>query len=124
MSKLGCLCGHVIRDQSDSLPYKAAFIRDRDDQFLFDQITKDAAKFTEAASVEGMAPHIAAQLPDGASITATELFVDRISSAFAGLASDMYECESCGRIWLQKKGTNTFVSFKPDEGDYHAVLAV
>jgi len=33
MSKLGCVCGHVIVDQTDQIPYKASFITDVD---LFD----------------------------------------------------------------------------------------
>ncbi|WP_336936948.1 hypothetical protein [Acinetobacter modestus] len=33
MSKLGCVCGHVIVDQIDQTPYKASFITDVD---LFD----------------------------------------------------------------------------------------
>lgn len=30
MSKLGCVCGHVIVDQTDQIPYKASFITDVD----------------------------------------------------------------------------------------------
>jgi hypothetical protein len=30
MSKLRCTCGHVIRDQTDNLPYKAYFVPDED----------------------------------------------------------------------------------------------
>ncbi|WP_241775545.1 hypothetical protein [Acinetobacter venetianus] len=33
MSKLGCVCGHVIVDQTNYIPYKASFITDVD---LFD----------------------------------------------------------------------------------------
>lgn len=29
MSKLGCVCGHVIRDQTDNLPYKGFILRDK-----------------------------------------------------------------------------------------------
>lgn len=123
MSKLGCICGHVIVDQSDSLPYKATFFRGHDDQQLVDQITRDTEDLAIAASADRLVAHIANSYPDGSSITVTDFIADRISSAFAILASDMYECEGCGRIWLQKKGANTFVSFRPDDGNYNAILA-
>ena len=32
MSKLGCICGHTIVDQTDNIPYKAYFIRDQDQE--------------------------------------------------------------------------------------------
>ncbi len=35
MSKLRCLCGHVIVDQTDYLPYKAYFIADEDEEDFF-----------------------------------------------------------------------------------------
>ena len=40
MSKLGCICGHVIRDQTDYIPYKASFIPDKLDYQLLDEIQK------------------------------------------------------------------------------------
>ena len=47
MSKLGCICGHVIRDQTDFIPYKARFIRDQDDESYHAYID-DIAAFIDA----------------------------------------------------------------------------
>lgn len=40
MSKLGCTCGHVIRDNTDYLPHKASFIPDKLDYQMLDEIKK------------------------------------------------------------------------------------
>lgn len=40
MSKLGCTCGHIIRDQTDRLPYKARFLRDYDTDAVYEAIEK------------------------------------------------------------------------------------
>ena len=47
MSKLGCICGHVIRDQTDFIPYKARFIRDQDSEEYY-TFTSDIEAFIEA----------------------------------------------------------------------------
>ena len=53
MSKLGCVCGHVIRDQTDDIAYKARFVRDQDYEGFY-AYAGDIAAFiaaTQAASV-------------------------------------------------------------------------
>ena len=36
MSKFGCTCGHVIRDQTDYLPYKGQVLKDQDKEAFFE----------------------------------------------------------------------------------------
>ncbi len=33
-----------------------------------------------------------------------------------------YECEMCGRLWINRKGSNEFLSYAPDSNQYEAVL--
>ncbi len=35
MAQFECLCGHIIRDQTDVLPYKGTFLPDEDDEVSF-----------------------------------------------------------------------------------------
>lgn len=35
-----------------------------------------------------------------------------------------YECEACGRLWLNRKGSNGFLSYSPDSNRYEGVLAL
>ncbi|HEX9936928.1 MAG TPA: hypothetical protein VGB15_07390 [Longimicrobium sp.] len=48
MSKLACTCGHVIRDQAGSLPWKAHLYADQDTDRLFDDT---AALIAECAAL-------------------------------------------------------------------------
>lgn len=34
-----------------------------------------------------------------------------------------YECEACGRLWLNRKGSNAFLSYSPDSNRYEGVLS-
>lgn len=43
---------------------------------------------------------------------------------YAASSTCVYECQNCGRLWVQRGAENRFVSFAPDSGTYEAVLAV
>jgi hypothetical protein len=36
MSKLGCICGHIIADNTDSIPYKGNLLKDQDSERFWD----------------------------------------------------------------------------------------
>lgn len=63
MSKLECSCGHVIRDQSDDLRYKAYFLRDFDEPALFDPITKESQALVEAERSSEQGAAVGARRP-------------------------------------------------------------
>lgn len=54
MAKIGCTCGHTIRDQTDSLPYKASLLRDVDRDPFFDWLIEETQSFVEAAQREAV----------------------------------------------------------------------
>ena len=125
MSKLGCTCGHTIRDQTDCLPYKGRFLRDYDIDAVCDAIERECEALI-AAVVAGdreswlrrhfleMYPR---DLPNGA------VFHDFVSSLLREFLDVVYECEACGRLWVQRPGTdNEFASFAPEAGKVERVL--
>ncbi len=48
MSKLGCVCGHTIVDQTDFLPYKAHIREDEDVQKPIELLADILARYYEA----------------------------------------------------------------------------
>ena len=49
MSKMGCACGHVIRDQTDDLPYKATVLPDQRLYSFFEWVTEETQSYVGAA---------------------------------------------------------------------------
>ncbi|QOW45847.1 MULTISPECIES: hypothetical protein [Acinetobacter] len=109
MSKLGCLCGHVIRDQTDYIPYKASFISDKLDFAMLDELEKRIEMY-KLKMAEGK------KLPD-------YYLYDSLSGVDINFRKHMYECVNCGRIWLQTT-ENNFKSYLSETGQYEAVLDV
>lgn len=94
MSRLFCTCGHTITDITDYLPYKAYYTPDEDmEQALHDAEEKYRA--TVEARERGE----------------VRVFIHPVFT----VARVMYECEACGRLWLQtERHTNEFVPYQPE----------
>lgn len=124
MAKLLCNCGHIIRDQTDYLPYKATFIPDEDNEVAVSETVKRIAQFIQAiesgqkeAYFQGHYGEIRKYEDD------MSLLWDLISylDVFSRL---IYECENCGRLWIQKHKEldhNIYSSYLP-EMDIRGVL--
>lgn len=123
MSKLGCRCGHVIVDQTDSLPYKASLLRDEVENAFWEEVNHEL-KLLMTAAESGDKAVIADAFGKFApwGNVADEL-ESRISSLYIHRTLDVYECTNCGRLWVQKGTGNQFVSFVPEEGGYQAILS-
>ena len=86
MTKLLCKCEHVISDTTDDLPYKGEIVADADWEAVWGRISELGA----------------AGIAD---------FTDKISAIRLEHCRTAYECQNCGRLWVQKSpGSNTFVS--------------
>ncbi len=125
MSKLGCTCGHVIRDQTDRLPYKARFLRDFDDEAVFDAIERECEALVAAVAAGDREAWLRRHyneayprdLPHGA------VFHDFVSILLVEYLDTVYECEACGRLWVQRPGTdNEFAAYVPEAGKPERVL--
>jgi hypothetical protein len=112
MSKLGCVCGHVIRDQTDFVPYKAMFIRDQDDED-YHAYADDIAAFIEAIKAdkrtEWIKSHFSVSYP--IDIPNSHIINDIIMNYEVKFTGTLYQCENCSRVKIQVQGTNLFASF-------------
>jgi len=118
MSKLGCACGHIIRDQTDGLPYKASLLRDTVLTTFFDWLAEETQSYvvaTETGAVDAWlsargygAGYIALNLSHG------QILHDHIHTQYILAKRDMYECTNCGRVHVETSQPNAFVSYSPD----------
>lgn len=125
MSKLLCKCGHIIRDQTDQLPYKARFLCDFDDDLVFDKLSGECALLVQSVAAgdreSWLKRHFLDRYPR--SLSDGSIFSDFMAGMMTQFFRDMYECENCGRLWIQKSGTlNEFASYVPDSGKLERVL--
>lgn len=119
MSKLGCVCGHTIRDQSNALPYKASLLRDIDQDRFFDWLIEETQSFVEAAQRGAVdawllekgygQEYVLLKLPHG------HILHDHIHSQYVEYKRDLYECTNCGRVLIETAQSNAFASFSPDK---------
>jgi len=126
MSKLRCPCGHVIADNTDSIPYKARILPDENEAAFFGRFEEALRALLEVSSAPARERWLArfgfGSLP--ASVTSVEMCLDLVSSLLAELSRDCYECTACGRLHVERRALrNVFSSFSPDEGTYGALLA-
>lgn len=126
MSKLLCHCGHVIRDQTEDLPYKAEFIAHQDYyEALVKGIVSYVVRLMEAREAGQQDEFIFGSFPR-TMYPADDVVASHLSDVITGrwitLDRDLYECEHCGRLWVQVKlDGSQFVSYVP-ESDTRGVL--
>lgn len=112
MSKITCNCGHIIVDQTDSLQYKASYLRDQDveDYYRrFDEVGNFLEALKKGERVAWIHNHFGKEYPtnlDDKSI---------IHDIIWRYESTIYECEQCGRLLVQKWDVNSYFSFFPED---------
>lgn len=125
MSKFVCRCGYVILDQKDYLPYKASFFLDADTNLSFERFYSYLHDLQIALNEENVRDFF--EKTHGKEVAQESFHLeDSIAMMFGGLTAffghTMYECEQCGRIWLQiHSDVNRFIPFLP-ETDIRGVL--
>jgi hypothetical protein len=126
VSKLRCRCGHTIRDQTDNLPYKAYFVPDEDADADMDAVVAQLEAFMVAREQGRQGAFIRERLggawpDDDNAHTIVYILLTGLKMRSGRL---IYECESCGRLWIQKHAEydkNIFASYVP-ESDERGVL--
>lgn len=102
--KIGCECGAVIVDQSDSLPHKASFIPDQDLFNVFDSLDKEIVERLATGELS----------PDEA--------YRNLRTIINKASRSMYQCRECGRLYLDDR-TRTLHSYLPaDEVTQREIL--
>jgi hypothetical protein len=126
MSTLGCKCGHIIHDTTDNIPYKGHVLPDVHATF-FDWLAEETQSYVVAAQAERVEQWL---LDRGYGQDYVDLkpshgkvLHDHIHTQFCKLRRHMYECEACGRIYMDTRKDNQFVGYAPDNGKVNAVLA-
>lgn len=124
MSKLKCKCGHVISDTTDNLSYKADLMPNQLFYVAFDKIEEVIDSLLEATKRNKrntwIENHFSNQYPRD--LTDTQMICDIFTSKVTDLGKDIYQCQNCGRIWIQKGHTDRFTSFMPDDDDWKDIL--
>lgn len=122
--KFRCECGHIIRDQTDSLPYKCDILPDDRtwDAFQWPIVLAmvDFAKSTASGDREGwFSRHFGPEYPRD--LNDESIVSDLISGHMSKLRS-MYQCTECGSLFIQKTLGGEFVMFKPVDEDRQNIL--
>jgi hypothetical protein len=124
MSKLGCVCGHVIRDQTDNVPHKAKFVRDQDFGDYSDKYMDDISAFIEAVKDgrrnEWIKKYFSETYPTN--IDNSSIVFDIISAQNAVFEGYLYQCDNCGRIKVQVQDKNLYASFVPEDENYIGIF--
>jgi hypothetical protein len=119
-----CQCGHLIRDTTDNLPYKALFFADGDYAASFERHITFCAGLIQARDEgrqdEFITSHFGENYPKDLSVE--DVVSDNVAGLLAAMGHLMYECENCGRLYLQPfLRKNQYVSYVP-EGEVRGVL--
>lgn len=134
MSKIGCRCGHTIRDQTDNLPYKSHLREDEDIQKPIELLADVLSQYWEAhqrgqeaeffrqfelscgepeSYVEWEAQNLAGKpLP--------AVLFDLIFPFWNNYDRIIYECEKCGRLWVEMDD-GRYTSYLPETDTRHVL---
>jgi hypothetical protein len=106
--KIGCRCGHVIRDQTDELPYKAHVLKDQDYPGVLEGIISELEDY-----IDGFRKG----LRDGTTkLRDTRVIMNAWIKYFQKHCVDIYECEACGRLLLGRDTkSNEFAFYVPED---------
>jgi hypothetical protein len=140
MSKLGCMCGHNISDQTDFLPYKAYIREDEDIQKPIELLADILARYYEARQ-QGQGDEFVKEFEIGrgepedyAAIQAKYLHDKPLRDVLFHLIypfwnnfdRSIYECERCGRLLVELEDGKSveggiFVTYQPETGTRHVL---
>ncbi len=126
MSTLRCKCGHIIRDRCDFLPYKGEVRRDQDSEEFWETACNELALLVSAVVESRRDEWIGRHFLPGYPLDEPDdgLISDFLSMLDNKIASKVYECEVCGRLWVQEQpNVNAYYSYRPDTDDVNQVLA-
>ena len=116
MSKFRCKCGNIIRDQTDDLPYKAVFLVDQDWEASFGKMIQALVKFIRDRD-EGKEHELfdAKLYAKGSEVEG--FITDTVTRFLTPSEHLLYECEVCGRLWVQPDThQNWYVPYSPETG--------
>ena len=127
MSKLGCICGYTIPDNTGGLPYKAALLKDARNEAFFDWVVSETQSYVVAAQLGQVRQWLLDKgYPEdyaNLELDHGNVLHDHIHSHYLVNKRDVYECLGCGRIHIETTD-NCFVAYAPDGKAVEHVLAL
>ncbi|WGM37815.1 hypothetical protein [Caulobacter sp. NIBR1757] len=113
--KFSCDCNFVVRDQRNRLPYKATYLSDKAGERVGDWLLSELDSYVAAVrsgairewlEQRGLGDEFWLGQTDGVRIN------DLILSKAEAQSRTAYECEACGRLWLEDEHQRQF-SYRP-----------
>ncbi len=126
--KFRCPCGDIVTDSSvDAFHHEARILRKQGFSGTYDNPAEKVAQFIDAIR-QGKRKEWVDSFYGGRSrgveIKDSEVVFDIFDLAHHGLGLDMYQCDACGRIFIERiPGSFTYRSFKPEDEDWQGTLA-
>jgi hypothetical protein len=127
MSKLSCQCGNTIRDNTSGLAYKASILKDSLCEPFSNLLVSELQSYVTAVEQGKVQEwlltrghkkeYIALKLDHGNTL------YDYIFSQYLNFKKDVYECSVCGRLHVESKNDNQFVSYFPDSKNSNDILS-
>ncbi|HLY74758.1 MAG TPA: hypothetical protein VKU80_11630 [Planctomycetota bacterium] len=129
MSRVLCDCGHVIRDGTDHLPYKAHFLPDQNVDILWTKIVTDLTEMVEMTLSGRRKEWLAKHFDERYSTSTLELSVseqisDYFSIVYGNHTGKMYQCEGCGALLLYRGFRQSPLKFMPVGGATSALRKI
>ncbi|HET8841453.1 MAG TPA: hypothetical protein VFN35_08295 [Ktedonobacteraceae bacterium] len=119
-----CSCGHIIRDQTNSLPCKARFTPDEDTDDDSDHLATILEEFILAREAgkqqEFLASHFAEDYPQD--LPLQSIINDLLTREINLSMRVIYECEKCGRIFVEHHPAEARLAIYAPEGETRGVL--
>ena len=123
MGKIRCECEHVIVDQTDNLSYKGYILPD---QLIDEDLTKLVNRIDSLFNAiqsnekeEWLAENFLPDYPK--KLDLSSIISDIISVDLLAKTKDIFECENCGRILIEKKD-RSFKIYKPEGENDKGIL--
>ena len=125
MSKIGCKCGNTIINQADNLRYKGDIIPDCGMDEIFDKLYELIDSLVEAIKsnkrdewmrVNGLNP------PYPSDVSPSGMINDLFFVNYLDKTKEVFQCENCGRILIQKGKSDQYISFKPETEEWEGTL--
>lgn len=123
--KIRCDCGHVIRDQADSLPYKCNLLPD--DGYwdnIHEPIVKAVIDFASTVTTRDREGWLSRYFGDEYPRDLDD--ESMISDLIAGLmtrAPTAYQCTECGNILIPRPDGTGYLGFQPLDVDWRSALS-
>src|SRR5208337_1153392 len=116
LSKFLCTCGHTIRDQSDFLSFKGRILKDFDEHAFMGALSRECEALVNAVAAGDreawLRRHFLESYPRD--LSHGSVVHDYFNGLFVEHLVTVYECEECGRLWVQRSvSDNQFVAFVP-----------